>query len=74
MLDDAHKFEVMGPGPEGRGTGKHFSLQNEIDLYFSTFTKAFANIGGITAGPQEVLSYMSRRNTKASIFTHVLPN
>ncbi|WP_048874908.1 aminotransferase class I/II-fold pyridoxal phosphate-dependent enzyme [Candidatus Coxiella mudrowiae] len=71
MLDDAHRFGVMGP--EGHGTGKHFSLQNEIDLYFSTFAKAFANIGGITAGPQEVLSYMSR-NTKASIFTHVLPN
>ena len=37
-------------GANGRGTGEHFGVQDEIDLYFGTFAKAFAAIGGVTAG------------------------
>jgi glycine C-acetyltransferase len=43
LVDDAHGFGTMGP--KGAGTGTHFGVQNEIDLYFSTFAKAMAGIG-----------------------------
>ena len=39
FVDDAHGFGVIGP--TGRGTGEHFGLQDEIDIYFGTFAKTF---------------------------------
>ena len=56
LVDDAHGFGTMGK--TGAGTGEHFGVQDEIDLYFSTFAKAMAGIGAFIAGDEEVVDYL----------------
>lgn len=70
LVDDAHGFGVMGD--TGRGTPEHFNVQNKVDLYFSTFSKALASIGGFTCGPKLVIDYM-RYNAKQSITSRCMP-
>ncbi len=47
LVDDAHGFGTMGK--RGSGTGEHFGVQNEIDVYFATFAKSMAGIGGFVS-------------------------
>ena len=61
MIDDAHGFGIMGD--TGKGTGEHLGVHPDVDLYFSTFTKSCACIGGFFSGPNEVLDYV-RYNSK----------
>ncbi len=70
FVDDAHGFGVMGEN--GRGLGEHFGVQDNIDLYFGTFAKAFAAIGGVTAGEQEPVDYI-RYNARTNVFAKSLP-
>ena len=70
FVDDAHGFGVMGPN--GRGTGDHFGVQDKIDLYFGTFAKTFAAIGGVTAAAPEVVDYI-RYNARSNVFAKALP-
>ncbi len=70
FVDDAHGFGVMGE--HGRGTGEHYGVQASIDLYFGTFAKAFAAIGGVTAGEQAVVDYV-RYNARTHVFAKSLP-
>ncbi len=70
FVDDAHAFGVMGPS--GQGTGEHFGVQDRIDLYFGTFAKAFAAIGGVTAGEEDVIEYI-RYNARTNVFAKALP-
>ncbi len=70
MVDDAHGIGVMGC--TGRGTGEHFGVQSRIDLYFATFTKSFAALGGFAAGPEEVMDYI-RFNARPNLFSRTLP-
>ena len=70
FVDDAHAFGVMGPN--GQGTGEHFGVQDRIDLYFGTFAKAFAAIGGVTAGEEDVIEYI-RYNARTNVFAKALP-
>ncbi|MFA6799106.1 MAG: pyridoxal phosphate-dependent aminotransferase family protein, partial [Bacteroidales bacterium] len=65
LVDDAHGFGTMGK--TGSGTAEHFGVQNEIDLYFGTFAKAMALIGGFVAGPADVITYL-RYNMRSQIF------
>ncbi len=48
FIDDAHGFGTMGP--TGAGTDEHFGVQDEVDLYFGTFAKSMAGIGGFVSG------------------------
>jgi len=70
FVDDAHAFGVMGQ--TGQGTGEHFGVQDSIDLYFGTFAKAFAAIGGVTAGEEDVVEYI-RYNARTNVFAKALP-
>ena len=70
FVDDAHGFSVMGE--HGRGTGEHFGVQDRIDLYFGTFAKAFAAIGGVTAGEEDVVRYI-KYNARTNVFAKSLP-
>jgi 7-keto-8-aminopelargonate synthetase-like enzyme len=53
LVDDAHGIGHMGK--TGAGCGEHFGVQDDIDLYFSTFAKAMAGIGAFVAGDEEVI-------------------
>lgn len=70
LVDDAHGFGVMGN--EGRGIGEEQNVQNGIDLYFSTFTKAFAGFGAFVSGDAEVIKYV-KYNIRSQIFAKALP-
>jgi len=70
LVDDAHGFGTMGP--EGAGTGTHYGVQDQVDLYFSTFAKAMAGIGGFIAGNADVVNYL-RYNLRSQIFAKSLP-
>lgn len=70
LVDDAHGFGTMGS--TGAGTGEHFGVQNEIDLYFSTFAKAMAGIGAFIAGKEDVINFL-RYNMRSQTFAKSLP-
>jgi glycine C-acetyltransferase len=70
LVDDAHGFGTMGA--TGMGTGEHFGVQDEIDLYFSTFAKAMAGIGGFVAADTDVVDYL-RYNMRSQTYAKSLP-
>lgn len=70
FIDDAHGFGVMGEN--GRGTASHFGVQDQMDVYFGTFAKAFASIGGFSAGSKAVMDWI-RYNARTQVFAKSLP-
>lgn len=70
LVDDAHGFGTMGK--TGAGTGEHFGVQDQIDIYFSTFAKSMAGIGGFVAAEEEVIKYLTY-NLRSQIFAKSLP-
>jgi len=70
LIDDAHGFGTMGK--TGAGTGEHFGVQNEVDLYFATFAKAMAGIGAFIAGKEDVINFL-RYNMRSQTFAKSLP-
>jgi glycine C-acetyltransferase len=70
LVDDAHGFGTMGK--TGAGTGEEQGCQDEIDLYFGTFAKSMAGIGGFIAGKKEVVKYL-RFNMRSQIYAKSLP-
>jgi glycine C-acetyltransferase len=70
LVDDAHGFGTMGAN--GRGTGEHFGVQDQIDIYFATFAKSMAGIGGFVASLKEVVNYL-RYNLRSQIYAKSLP-
>jgi glycine C-acetyltransferase len=69
-IDDAHGFGVMGKN--GQGTASHWNVQDKVDLYFGTFAKAFAAIGGVTAADKKVIDWI-RYNARTQVFAKSLP-
>lgn len=70
LVDDAHGFGTMGK--TGAGTGEYFGVQDEIDIYFATFAKAMAGIGGFVASKKEVITYLTY-NMRSQVYAKSLP-
>ncbi len=70
LVDDAHGFGTMGK--TGAGVAEHLGVQDEVDVYFGTFAKAMAGIGGFVAGKEMVINYL-RYNMRSQIFAKSLP-
>ena len=70
LVDDAHGFGTMGK--TGAGTGEHFGVQKDVDLYFSTFAKSMAGIGAFVAGEKRIIEYL-RYTMRSQIFAKALP-
>jgi glycine C-acetyltransferase len=70
LVDDAHGFGTMGA--TGIGTGEHFGIQDQIDVYFGTFAKSMAGIGGFVASNEYVVDYL-RYNMRSQIYAKSLP-
>jgi len=58
-VDDAHGEGVLGKG--GRGIVDHFNLHGKVDLEIGTFSKAFGVIGGVVAGNETVVNWLTQR-------------
>lgn len=59
MVDEAHGFGVLGE--DGRGTGEHFGVEDDVDLVMSTFSKSLASIGGVVAGRADVINWIKHK-------------
>jgi glycine C-acetyltransferase len=70
LVDDAHGFGTLGK--TGAGAGEEQGVQDQIDLYFSTFAKSMASIGAFVAGPAQIIDYI-RYNIRSQIFAKSLP-
>lgn len=70
LVDDAHGFGTMGE--TGAGTGEFLGVQNEIDVYFSTFAKSMASIGAFVSSTESVTEFL-RYNMRSQIFAKSLP-
>jgi len=70
FVDDAHGFGTMGK--TGAGTGEEQDVQDGIDIYFGTFAKSMALIGGFIASTESVVEYL-RYNMRSQIFAKSLP-
>jgi glycine C-acetyltransferase len=70
FVDDAHGIGTMGPN--GGGTGEEQNCQDGVDIYFGTFAKSFALIGGFVSSTKEVITFL-RYNMRSQIFAKSLP-
>lgn len=69
-VDDAHGFGTMGK--HGKGIGEEQDCMEGIDIYFSTFAKSMAGIGGFVGGEKDIIHYM-KYNMRSQIFAKALP-
>ncbi|RJL33532.1 aminotransferase class I/II-fold pyridoxal phosphate-dependent enzyme [Bailinhaonella thermotolerans] len=70
IVDQAHDLGLLGPN--GRGVAEYFGLEPEVDLIAATLSKSFGSIGGVLAGPRDVIDYL-RHQARSIIFTAALP-
>jgi glycine C-acetyltransferase len=70
FVDDAHGFGIMGEC--GRGSGEYYGVHDKLDIYFGTFAKAFAAIGGVSATDKPVAEWI-RYNARTQVFAKSLP-
>ncbi len=70
FVDDAHGFGTLGK--TGAGAGEEQGVQDEIDVYFSTFAKSMGSIGAFIGADKQVVKYM-RYNLRSQIFAKSLP-
>ncbi len=70
LVDDAHGFGCMGLN--GKGSGEHFNVQNDIDIYFASFAKSLAGFGAFVACEEEICNYL-RYNMRSQTFAKALP-
>jgi 8-amino-7-oxononanoate synthase len=66
LVDDAHSFGVLGEF--GGGTAQHFHLEDRVSLVMATFSKSLASIGGVIAGPEDVIHYL-KHHARSLIFS-----
>ena len=66
MVDDAHGMGVLGP--TGRGTLEHFGMEGQVDIICGTFSKSLGTVGGFTAAPADVVTFL-RLNSRPFLFS-----
>ena len=71
FVDDAHGFGTMGK--TGAGTGEEQGVQDQIDIYFGTFAKSMAMIGGFISSREDIVEYL-RYNMRSQIFAKSMPS
>lgn len=70
LCDDAHGFGTMGA--TGAGVPEMLNCMDGIDLYFSTFAKSMASIGGFVAANKDIVMYL-KYNMRSQIYAKALP-
>lgn len=70
LVDDAHGFGTMGRS--GAGTSEEQQVMDGVDVYFGTFAKAMAGIGGFVATDKPIIKALAW-NMRSQIFAKSLP-
>ena len=71
LVDDAHGFGTMGE--TGGGVAEMLEVTKDVDLYFSTFAKSMAAIGGFIASDDETIIMYLKYNMRSQIYAKALP-
>ena len=66
MVDEAHGLGMLGLG--GRGACEQLGVEDDVDLVMGTFSKSFASLGGVVAGPADVIEYIKHK-ARSMIFS-----
>lgn len=69
-VDDAHGSGVTG---KGKGTVKHFGLENDVDFQIGTLSKAIGVVGGYVAGKKNLIDWLKVRSRPFLFSTAVPP-
>lgn len=70
FIDDAHGFGMLGK--TGAGAAEEQGVTDDVDIYFSTFAKSMALIGGFIAARPEIIRFL-KYNMRSQIFAKSLP-
>ncbi|WP_306352713.1 aminotransferase class I/II-fold pyridoxal phosphate-dependent enzyme [Flavobacterium sp. '19STA2R22 D10 B1'] len=70
LVDDAHGFGTLGQ--TGAGAGEEQGVQDQIDVYFSTFAKSMASIGAFVAADKDIIDFL-KYNLRSQMFAKSLP-
>jgi glycine C-acetyltransferase len=70
LVDDAHGFGTMGPS--GAGTSEAQNVMDGVDVYFGTFAKAMAGIGGFVATTKPIIKALTYK-MRSQIYAKSLP-
>lgn len=70
IVDEAHSVLVCGP--HGRGVCEAQGVESRVGLYYGTFSKAFAGVGGFVSGRAETIDYL-RSFAHPYVFSCALP-
>jgi len=70
LVDDAHGFGILGE--TGAGVGEELGVTKDIDIYFSTFAKSMAGIGGFIASDEQIIDFL-KYNMRSQTFAKALP-
>jgi glycine C-acetyltransferase len=70
LVDDAHGFGTLGKN--GGGIGEHLDVTDDIDIYFTTFTKSMASMGAFIAANKDVIHYL-KFNMRSQIYSRAMP-
>ncbi|MDO4534585.1 MAG: pyridoxal phosphate-dependent aminotransferase family protein [Clostridium perfringens] len=70
MVDDAHGLGVIGK--TGHGILEYFSLNEEVDIYLGTLSKAIGSEGGFVCGKKELIEFLKNK-ARSFIFSTSLP-
>jgi glycine C-acetyltransferase len=69
LVDDAHGFGTMGA--TGAGAGEEQGVQDQIDVYFSTFAKAMSGFGAFVSADKDIIEFF-RYNLRSQVFAKTL--
>ena len=69
LVDDAHGFGTMGA--TGAGAGEEQGVQDQIDVYFSTFAKAMSGFGAFVSADKDIIEFF-RYNLRSQVFAKSL--
>ena len=70
MVDDAHGLGVIGN--TGHGILEYFNLNEEVDIYLGTLSKAMGSEGGFVSGKKELIEFLKNK-ARSFIFSTSLP-
>jgi len=70
IVDGGHDIGLLGE--RGRGAPEYFAVEHGVDLVTVTLSKCFGSLGGVLAGPAEVIRYL-RHHARSLVFAASLP-
>lgn len=69
MVDDAHGTGVIGRN--GRGINEYYGVENKVDIYVGTLSKAIGSEGGFVCGEKSLIEYL-KNTARSFIFSTAL--